>query len=86
MLDTKRLSVFIADELSSSVVATPLRITTHFQRDTLVVIEVVPIFEDITDTQFDCTAVLVPVDRVEVVPDEAVQVGAIITIPPIAGR
>ena len=51
MLDTKLVSVLIIDEFEPAIVATPLRITTHFECYALVVVEVVPVFKHITDAE-----------------------------------
>jgi len=72
MLDTKLVSMLIVDQFDATIITTPLRIPTHFESETLVVLEVVPVFEDVTDTEFECTAFLVPIERVQIVPNEAV--------------
>ena len=71
VLDTKLVSVLIVDAFYPTIVATPLRIATDFECDPLVVLEVVPVFEYITDAEFERTSVFVPVERVEIVADEA---------------
>jgi len=86
MLDTKLVSVLIVDELQSTVVATPLRITTDFECETFVVIKAVPVFKHVTNTEFKYTSLFVPVERVQVVADEAVQLVAVVTGAPIPRR
>jgi len=81
VLDTKPVSVFIVDEFYLTVVATPLGITTDFECDPLVVLEAVAVFEYITDAKFERTSVFVPVEGVQVVPNEAVQLVAVVTSP-----
>jgi hypothetical protein len=71
MLDTKLVSVLIVDELQSTVVTTPLWLTTHLEREAFGVGEVVPVFECVTNAEFDCTLILVPVEGVQIVPNEA---------------
>jgi len=86
MLDTKLISVLIEDEFKSAIVPSPLRVPADFECDSFVVLEAVPVFEYVTDAEFDCTCVLVPVERIQVVPDEAVQVVAVVAGAPIPGR
>ena len=83
VLDTKPVSVFIVDEFYSTVVATPLGITTDFECEPFVVLEVVAVFEYVTDAKFERTSVFVPVERVQIVTDEAVQLVAVVTSSPI---
>jgi hypothetical protein len=86
MLDTKRLSMLIVDELQSTVVATPLWLTTHLEGEAFGVGEVVPVFEYGTDAEFDRTSIFGPVEGVQIVPDEAVQVVSLFPIPPVSRR
>jgi len=84
MLDAKLGSVFVVDEFQATVVTVPLRVATDLKRDALVVVEVVPVFEYVTDAKLECTPVFVPVERVEVVVDETVQLVAPFRSDPVA--
>jgi len=86
MLDTKLISVFFVDEFKSAISTVPLWIATDFECETFVVLEAVSVFKHITDAEFECALVLAPLERVEIIADEAVQLVAIITIPPIPRR
>jgi hypothetical protein len=48
------------------------------------VLEIVTIFEYVTDATFECTSVFVPVERVEVVANEPMQLVALVTSAPVA--
>ncbi|MFB6254650.1 MAG: hypothetical protein ABEI06_08575 [Halobacteriaceae archaeon] len=58
----------------------------YCKRDTFLRREVVPVFEDITDAELQRTPVIVPVEGVEIVPDEAVEVVAVRLGAPISRR
>jgi hypothetical protein len=70
MLDTNLISMLLEYEFEPAIVATPLRITTHFECDSFVVLEVVAVFKHVTDAEFDCTSLFIPVERVQVIPNE----------------
>lgn len=78
--------MLVVDEFQSAVVATPLWVTTYFGCHALVVVEVVSVFEYGTEPEFECTVLFIPIERVEVVPDETVKVVAVVTSAPISGQ
>ena len=51
MLDTKLVCRFVVDELQPAIVTGPLCVAFHFQCDALVMLEVVPFFEDFANTE-----------------------------------
>ena len=84
MLDTKLVSLLFVDEFQAAVVTVSLREGPNFERDTLVMLEIVSLFEHVIDIEFECTPVFVPVERVEVVTDETVQFVAFFSVASIA--
>lgn len=72
MLDTKHVSRFVVDEFQPAIVTVPLWVPTNFECDALLVLEVVFVFEYVSNAEFERTRILVPIERVQVVSDEAV--------------
>jgi len=83
ILDTKLGSVFVVDEFQAAIVTVPLWVAVQFERDPLVVLEIVAVSEYVTDAEFECTLVFVPVERVEIVTDETVQLVAVFSGAPV---
>lgn len=86
MLDTNHARCLVVDEFEPAVVAVPLEIATEFERDTLVVFEVVAVLQHVADAELKRPAVLIPVDGVKVVAHDPVQLVTVVTIAPVARR
>jgi hypothetical protein len=60
--------------------------TPLFERDALVVLEIIALFKHITNSKFECTPVFVPIECGEVIADEPVQFVTVAAVAPVAWR
>jgi hypothetical protein len=63
----------------------PTGIPPNFEGEAFLIVEVVAVLEDVADAELQGTPILVPVEGVEIVADESVQLVAIVAIPPVSG-
>ena len=86
MLDANPVGGLVVNDFHPAVVAVPLWVAADFECESFLMGEVVAVFQYVADAEFECALCFVPVERVEVVADEAVKFVAIVAVAPVAGR
>ena len=84
VLDANPVGSLVVDEFYPAVVTVPLWVAVNFERDSFLMVEVVAVFQHVANAELQRAPILVPVERVEVVADEAVKLVAVVAGAPVA--
>ncbi|MCD2205201.1 hypothetical protein LPA46_17960 [Halobacterium sp. KA-6] len=85
MLDTKCVGSLVVDEFKSAIVTIPLRVAADFEGEAFLIVKVVAVLKNVADAERQRTPILIPVEGVEVVADEAMQLVAVVAVAPVSG-
>ena len=86
MGDANPVGGLVVGEFYPAVVTVPLWIAVNFERESFLMIKVIAVLQHVADAELERTPCFVPVERIEVVADEAVKFVAIVTGAPVTWR